>query len=133
MQICDRTKKRPFDSLFKRQTVSSKICCARRNRSVKNRRRDILRRWNNPPAVMSEATGRLSGATIASQRDSGRKQKRSGQPRDHDQGQAYTQAGRVAIDFSPQERGNKSNTAYRGQTRSQFECAVPGALTWPRF
>ena len=70
MQICDRTKKRPFDSLFKRQTVSSKICCARRNRSVKNRRRDILRRWSNPPAVMSDATGRLSGATIVSPRGS---------------------------------------------------------------
>src|ERR1700722_6477293 len=104
MQICDKTKKRPFDSLFMRQTGSSKICCVRRNRSVKNRPRDILRRWNSPPAVMSDATGRLSGATIVSPRDSARKQKRSGESRGGNQGQTYTQAGQEVTDISPQER-----------------------------
>src|ERR1700729_2652657 len=99
MQICDKTKKRPFDNLFMRQTGSSKICCVRRNRSVKNRPRDIMRRWNSPPAVMSNAPGRLSGATTVSPRDSGGKQAGSAQPGDHDQWQAYAQPAYIATDI----------------------------------
>jgi hypothetical protein len=125
MQICDRTKKRSAHSLFMRQTGSSEICCVRRNRSVKNRRRDILRRWNSPPAVMSDATGRLSGATIVSPRDSARKQKRSGESRDRDQGQTYTQAGQVATYISPQECGHQSKTACRGQLQKCRKNAQP--------
>jgi hypothetical protein len=125
MQICDKTKKRPFDSLFMRQTGSSKICCVRRNRSVKNRRRDIMRRWNSPPAVMSNATGRLSGATTVSPRDSVGKQAGSAQPGDHDQWQAYAQPAYIATDIFARERDDKSKTACRSQTQGCCKNAQP--------
>ena len=126
MQICDKTKKRSLDSLFMRQAGSSEICCVRRNRSVKNRRRGILRRWNNPPTVMSGATGRLSGRQSC-HRGTVRESRRDGTT------QAITIRGKpmptvhVATDISPQERGNQSKTACRGQTRGRCKDTLPSS------
>ena len=127
MQICDRTKKRSSHSLFMRQTGSSEICCVRRNRSVKNRRRDILRRWNNPPAVMSDATGRLSGRQSCHRGTVRGKQAGRDHPGDRDQGQADALPAHVAADIFPQERGNKSKTACRGQIRGRCKDTLPSS------
>ena len=94
---------------------------------MKNRRRGILRRWNNPPTVMSGATGRLSGRQSC-HRGTVRESRRDGTTQAiHDQGQADAQPVHVATDISPQERGNQSKTACRGQIRGRCKDTLPSS------